>query len=201
MRWCGDALAQVRGKDRGEVMPRKKKQQNPDPVKVHVRWIIRRDMPDVMAIEAGSNYQSWTEDVFLRCLRQNNCIGMVAECGDKVLGFMIYELHKHKMHLLNFAVHPDWRRREVGTQLMLKLVSKLSAHRRPRITVEVRENNLEAQLFFRKLNFSAVRLLSGFYEDSGEDAYLMEYAVKSECGEWDEDSEYKPVNRVFGCKF
>ena len=31
---------------------------------------------------------------------------MVAEQGEKVVGFMIYELHKAKLHILNFAVHP-----------------------------------------------------------------------------------------------
>ena len=31
---------------------------------------------------------------------------MVAEQGEKVVGFMIYELHKTKLHILNFAVHP-----------------------------------------------------------------------------------------------
>jgi ribosomal-protein-alanine N-acetyltransferase len=118
---------------------------------------------------------AWTEEDFLRCLRQRNCIGMVAECGEKVVGFMIYELHKAKLHILNFAVHADWRRQSVGGQMVAKLISKLSSHRRTRITLEVRESNLAAQVFFSKQGFRAVRVLRAFYEDSGEDAYLMEY--------------------------
>src|SRR5690348_2779098 len=45
---------------------------------VHIRWMIRRDMPEVMRTERASFEYSWTEDDFLRCLRQRNCIGMVA---------------------------------------------------------------------------------------------------------------------------
>src|SRR5262249_26764482 len=81
-----------------------------DQVRVHIRWMIRRDMPEVLQTEQDSFEYSWTEEDFLRCLRQRNCIGMVAEQGEKVVGFMIYELHKAKLHILNFAVHPASRR-------------------------------------------------------------------------------------------
>src|SRR4051794_28080383 len=141
--------------------------------RVHIRWMIRRDMPEVLQIESQCFEFAWTEEDFLRCLRQRNCIGMVAEHGEKVVGFMIYELHKNKLHILNFAVSAQWRRRGVGAQMIAKLISKLSSHRRTRITLEVRETNLAAQLFFSKQEFKAVRVLRAFYGDSGEDAFLM----------------------------
>jgi len=52
-------------------------------VRVHIRWMIRRDMPEVMRTERASFEYAWTEDDFLRCLRQRNCIGMVAELGER----------------------------------------------------------------------------------------------------------------------
>ena len=96
-------------------------------LKVHIRWMIRRDMPEVLAIENDSFEFPWCEDDFLRCLRQRNCIGMVAEHDDRVVGFMIYELHKARLHILNFAVGTRFRRLGVGTQMIEKLVGKLSA--------------------------------------------------------------------------
>ena len=161
-------------------------------VRVHIRWMIRRDMPEVLQTEQESFEYSWTEEDFLRCLRQRNCIGMVAEQGEKVVGFMIYELHKAKLHILNFAVHPQYRRGGVGAQMVAKLISKLSSHRRTRITLEVRETNLGAQLFFRAQVFKAVRVLRSFYEDSGEDAFLMQYRLADDTGEELEET----VNRI-----
>ena len=117
---------------------------------------------------------------------------MVAEQGEKVVGFMIYELHKSKLHILNFAVHPGCRRVGVGAQMVAKLISKLSSHRRTRITLAVRETNLGAQLFFRAQGFKAVRVLRSFYEDSGEDAFLMEYRLPDDTGDDGEDA----VNRI-----
>src|SRR5437867_803179 len=160
--------------------------------RVHIRWMIRRDMPEVLQIEMESFEFAWTEEDFLRCLRQRNCIGMVAEHGEKVVGFMIYELHKAKLHIMNFAVHPQWRRACVGAQMVAKLISKLSSHRRTRISLEVRETNLAAQLFFRKQDFKAVRVLRAFYEDSGEDAFLMEYRFGDDPGE----EMLETVNRI-----
>jgi ribosomal-protein-alanine N-acetyltransferase len=161
-------------------------------VRVHIRWMIRRDMPEVLQTEQASFDYAWTEEDFLRCLRQRNCIGMVAEQGEKVVGFMIYELHKTKLHILNFAVHPACRRAGVGAQMVAKLISKLSSHRRTRITLEVRETNLAAQLFFRAQGFRAVRVLRSYYEDSGEDAFLMQYQLVDEHCEETDDA----VNRI-----
>ena len=142
---------------------------------VHIRWMIRRDMPEVLAIETGSFEFPWSEDDFVRCLRQRNCIGMVAEQHEKVVGFMIYELHKSQLHIINFAVAPDMRRRGVGRQMSEKLIAKLSHQRRDRILLEVRETNLPAQLFFRQAGFRAVSVLRDFYEDTTEDAYMMQF--------------------------
>lgn len=146
-------------------------------VRVHIRWMIRRDMPDVLAIEHASFDYPWCEEEFLRVLRQRNCIGMVAEYGDQVVGFMIYELHKNRLQILNFAVSPDFRRRGVGRQMVAKLVGKLSSHRRIRINLQVRETNLQAQLFFRSQTFRATEVIREFYDDTGEDCYQMCYTL------------------------
>jgi ribosomal-protein-alanine N-acetyltransferase len=144
------------------------------PVAVHIRWMIRRDMPAVLDIENQSFEFPWSEEEFIRCLRQRNCIGMVAEHDEQVVGFMIYELHKNRLHILNFAVDPNARRTGVGRAMVDKLIGKLSHDRRNRIMLEVRETNLDAQLFFRNLGFRAISVLRDFYDDSTEDAYLMQ---------------------------
>jgi ribosomal-protein-alanine N-acetyltransferase len=145
---------------------------------VHIRWMIRRDMPAVLSIESESFECPWSEEEFIRCLRQRNCIGMVAERNEQVVGFMIYELHRNRLHVLNMAVAASERRQAVGRAMVAKLVSKLSYQRRSRIVLEVRETNLAAQLFFREVGFRAISVLRCFYEDSPEDAYLMQYRYR-----------------------
>ena len=160
-------------------------------INVHIRWMIRRDMGEVLDIEQASFEFPWLEEDFLRCLRQRNCIGMVAEFDERVVGFMVYELHKDQLHVLNFSVRPDVRRRGVGQQMVNKLIGKLSRRGRNRIGSEIRETNLAAQMFFKNLDFRAISVLRDYYDDTVEDAYVMQYRFEDEAVE-----PVEMVNRI-----
>ena len=161
-----------------------------DPDAVQIRWLIRRDMPAVLAVEGASFEFAWTEEDFICCLRQRNCIGMVAELAGEVVGYMIYELQKSRLRVLNFAVAPDARRRGVGRRMVRRLVDKLSQQRRTEIILEVRETNLPAQLFFRSEGFRAFRVVRDRYDDTTEDAYAMHFALSAS------PASYRPHNRI-----
>lgn len=145
-------------------------------LQVHIRWMIRRDMPEVLNIESSQKHVAWSEDEFLKALRRRNCIGMVAEADDQIVGFIIYELNKFKLSILNFAVHPDFQRRGVASQMTSKLIGKLSTQRRTKILMTVRESNLAAQLFLRSIGFKATEVQREMFDDTGEDAYVMVYS-------------------------
>ena len=155
-----------------------------------IRWLIRRDMDEVLAIERGSFEFPWTEEEFLCCLRQRNCIGTVAEQDHAIVGFMIYELHQSMLRIMNFAVSPDHRRSGVGQQMIQRLIDKLSQQRRREIVLEVRETNVAAQLFFSSCQFRALSVLRNHYDDTSEDAYYMRYSLR------DSSELYKPMNRL-----
>lgn len=169
-----------------------------DAIRVHIRWMIRRDMSEVLDIERESFEFPWFEEDFIRCLRQRTCIGMVAQSNRKprdaavadndggyIVGFMIYELHSTRLHILNFGVGKRMRRHDIGRQMVDTLVAKLSRQRRTRLTLEVRETNLGAQLFFSKLGFRATEVLRSHYEDSPEDAFAMEFRYVANSPECD----------------
>jgi [ribosomal protein S18]-alanine N-acetyltransferase len=153
---------------------------SPAQTRVHIRWMIRRDMPEVLAIEHASFEYPWCEEEFLRVLRQRNCIGMVAEHGERIVGFMIYELHRNKIHVLDFATHLDFRRRGVGRQMIAKLVGKLSNQRRNQIKFLIRESNLAGCLFLKASGFTATEILRDHFDDSHEDGYQFVYALQQE---------------------
>ena len=146
---------------------------------VEIRWLIRRDMDDVLAIERASFEFPWVEEEFLCCLRQRDCIGVVAKLDHKIVGFMLYELHPSMLRIVNFAVAPDMRRQGIGTAMVDRLKEKLSQQRRREIILEVRETNLEAQLFFSRRDFQCIQTLKLHYEDTAEDAYVMQHHINS----------------------
>jgi len=56
-----------------------------------------------------------------------------------------------------------------------RMIEMLSQTHRDYMLLEVRETNLPAQLFFRSQGFRATEVLREHYEDTREDAYLMQY--------------------------
>lgn len=149
-----------------------------------IRWMIRRDLPEVLAIEHLSFDFPWSEDDFIRVLRQRNCIGMVVDETKRkkhiVAGYMIYELHKARLHLLSLAVHPKFRRTGVGRMFVDKLKGKLNHNRRTRITLETCESNLGSLFFWKSMGFLATGLLKNFYDACDDDAIAMQYRLPVE---------------------
>ena len=148
-----------------------------DEPETKVRWLIRRDMEEVLDIERLCfPDHPWSEEDFLSVLRQRNCIGMVAERGTRVVGFQIYELEAGMLRLSNLAVHPFYQREGVGTQLVERLKDKLSQARRREIRLRVSDTNVVAQLFFKAAGFSAIGVEREAYEN-GQDAYTFAHHV------------------------
>jgi ribosomal-protein-alanine N-acetyltransferase len=138
---------------------------------VHIRWMIRSDMPAVIRIE-----KNWTEAEFLDRLRERTVIGMVAEKFTQILGYMVYELYEDRVRLLNVAVHPDWRRSRIGTQLLTKLKRKLESHRRRKLEAIAEDTDLLLHQFlnFNEMKATVVKDDYHFiYETNGEDEHVF----------------------------
>ncbi len=147
----------------------------------HIRWMIRRDIEEVLEIEQLCFATPWLEKEFIRCLRQRNCIGRVIEDGRDVLGFMVYELYKNRIELLNIAVHPCCWRRGLGRAMIEKLIEKLTPQRRREIRTIVGEEDLDAQLFFRSIGFRAIAVVPHEFVDrdlKGVTGYAFRFEVE-----------------------
>ena len=142
------------------------------------------DIPKVKRIEDMSFEFPWTEEAFATCLKRKtvhrNTFGMIAEQQEMIVGYIIYQLHRRRVHILNIAVKPDSRRLGICRQLFNALVLQLSFTECCKtVFMEVRETNLSAQLTFRSLGFKATSILKDFYDESitKEDAFMMQYKL------------------------
>lgn len=144
-----------------------------------IRWMVRADMPQVMAIENTSFEFPWSEDDFLDVLRERNVIGMVAVDHDSqaVVCYMIHRLQRSRIEVLNLAVHLEYRRQGIASALLQKQIDSLSSDRRSQITAEVRETNWPAIYLMRSLGFIATEIRHGVYDETDDDAYLFRLRV------------------------
>lgn len=146
-------------------------------IPITLRHMVKADAATLEHIELKCFDHPWTVEEFLAAYRKHDCVIQIAEWQETVVGYMVYELHDTRFHLLSLAVHPRYRHRRVGSQMLTRLASTLAINGRKRILLEVRETNLEAQLFLKAHGFKATRVLRDYYEDSREDAYSMQFSL------------------------
>lgn len=146
----------------------------------HYRWMIRRDMIEVLEIERQCFGFPWSEEHFVYCLQQRNTIGMVVEVDKRVRAFVIYELHPSRIEVLNLAVERHHQRIGLGAMLIDKLKLKLNPNpnRRGELAVNVAEFNTPAQLFLKSQGLSCIRIDKNAWITPDIDAYRFVYSAR-----------------------
>ena len=140
--------------------------------------VIRRmrleDVPAVAAIEKATFARPWSEESFRQELERNVAARyLVAERDGRVTGYAGAWIILDESHITNIAVAEDSRGQGIGLTLTRALLQYLSNLGAAYATLEVRVSNLRAQGLYKKLGFVSVGKRKRYYEDNGEDAYLM----------------------------
>jgi [ribosomal protein S18]-alanine N-acetyltransferase len=135
-------------------------------------WILRRHIPDVAAIEQDVFPCPWNEDDFIAFLRQRNAIGLVYQIDRTVVGYVLYSLHKRRIHIENIAVARHHWKQGIGRKMINRLYEKLSQQRRSVLSCDVSERNTDAHLFLNACGFTCRRVIHNHYSN-GSDAYLF----------------------------
>jgi len=76
-----------------------------------IRWLLRRDMPQIQNIERHNSHQPWTETRYLHALKQQRCIGLVVQERQQVIGIMIYRKQPQRFEIVHLLVAPNNRRK------------------------------------------------------------------------------------------
>ena len=136
-----------------------------------VRPLGYADLPDVIAIERRSFPAPWSLAMFVLELSKPSsiCVGAVLD-GDLV-GYLICSRYHTVWHLMNVAVHDQYRRARVATSLLEHLLDAAGDH--DRYTLEVRVSNAEAIRMYESFGFRTAGVRRRYYHDNNEDALIM----------------------------
>jgi ribosomal protein S18 acetylase RimI-like enzyme len=156
-------------------------------IPVSIQFMARRHLDQVLQIEKKNGSRSspvsgvWSKKDFLEVLRDPRNEGLVVvqkQPLEKVIGFAIYSIYEDRYHIPNMAVDPAFCRKKVGTHIILKMKAKLRPNRTA-IDIDVRETNLNGQLFLKKMGFKAIQVDRDWYEKPREDAYKFRYQLEN----------------------
>ncbi|MGY1691185.1 ribosomal protein S18-alanine N-acetyltransferase [Geodermatophilus sp. SYSU D01105] len=97
---------------------------------------------------------------------------LVAEDGDRVVGYAGLIAYDDEAHVATIGVAPDRQGEGIGAALLDALLAEAD-RRSPVVLLEVRADNELAQGLYRRRGFSEIGRRRGYYQPSGTDAVVM----------------------------
>jgi ribosomal-protein-alanine N-acetyltransferase len=151
------------------------------PQRMTITRMTSADVRAVMRIEALSFSTSWPASAFASELNDNKLahyfIGRVPAGDDPTGGGIVAYggiwVILEDSHVTTIAVHPDWRGKKYGEEMLVHLLHEAIERGASWITLEARESNTVAQNLYRKYGFTTVSTRRAYYSDNGENAVVM----------------------------
>lgn len=131
------------------------------------------DINGILDISSLSFSVSWSKDSYIQELTNPIAKYFVAKDGEKVIGFAGTWIILDEAHITNIAIHPDYRKQGIGSELLKELISFCQKAGCIAFTLEVRRSNEAAKALYEKHNFKQDGIRKGYYEDNKEDAIIM----------------------------
>lgn len=142
---------------------------------ISISLMTKEDVSDVLNISLLSLNESFSEDAFLKELSNPVAKYLVAKSNNVIVGFIGIWTILDEAHIMNIAVHPQFRNRGIGSLILEFLISKLESFGLKSITLEVRSSNIVAQSLYEKYGFKEEGIRKRYYSNNKEDAIIMWY--------------------------
>jgi len=116
----------------------------------------------------------WSERDIKRILTSDRfAFPLVAEVSGEIVGYIFAWVIYDEVHIGNFAVREDFRRKKVGTKLLDYLICEASRRGGKFFYLEVRKSNEPAINLYKKFGFTPIGVRKKYYSDNEEDAIVM----------------------------
>ena len=133
------------------------------------------DLDEVVAIENDSFPHPWTKAHFLSELEGDHSFPLIAlGVENHIIGYICPMIILDEGHILDIAVHKNYRGNGIGKMLVERVLLDLSNRGAAFVSLEVRLSNKSAINLYKRLGFIETGRRKAYYEN-GEDALLMEY--------------------------
>ncbi|SDL18868.1 ribosomal-protein-alanine N-acetyltransferase [Maridesulfovibrio ferrireducens] len=116
----------------------------------------------------------WTEEQFRLGLERRAFYVLGYLFEGILVGYLAYSMVLDEMEVLNLGVHPDFRKRGIGRELMLALLEQCRKTDVVKGLLDVKESNIPAISLYESLGFKQVGVRKKYYPDTHEDALLYD---------------------------
>ncbi len=141
-----------------------------------VEVMTRKDLKEVLQIEALSFTEPWSEEMFLAELDGkpfSHSFVVRSETSRRIIGYICFWILGNEFHLLNLAVSPDSRNQGIGDWLLRWALIKGKERGALTAFLEVRPSNLTARRLYERHGFKLLSSRTDYYDDPTEDALIL----------------------------
>jgi ribosomal-protein-alanine N-acetyltransferase len=161
---------------------------------LEIRRLTYADLPQVIAIERRAFPTPWSLAMFVLELSKPSGVCLAALREDRLVGYLVCSRYERVWHIMNVAVDPDRRREGTGTTLLTTLFERVRDDE-ARFTLEVRRSNEAALALYERFGFRVAGVRRRYYQDNGEDAYVMWRTPATLRGAFDDVPNAQPMAR------
>ncbi|WP_418222842.1 ribosomal protein S18-alanine N-acetyltransferase [Clostridium isatidis] len=143
------------------------------------RLMCKDDVEGIFNVSNLSFNTPWSKDSISNEVNNPLAKYIVAidNSNNELVGFIGAWIIADEADIMNIAVHPDYRKLGIASKLLASLIDLCKNLNCSKINLEVRASNLPAQNLYKKFSFIENGIRKGYYQDTGEDAMLMQYTV------------------------
>lgn len=140
---------------------------------IEIRKMREADIATILEIENISFSTPWSSYSFKKEIYKPYSIPKVAVINNRVVGYICVERIIDEAHILNLAVHPDFRRMGIGSLLVNNSLEELRGTGCRYVYLEVRVSNVVAKKLYERFGFKVIGIRKHYYVRPEEDAYVM----------------------------
>jgi [ribosomal protein S18]-alanine N-acetyltransferase len=142
---------------------------------MELRRLSLQDLDAIIGIENAVYPTPWSRSMFAGELAKPSSLSLGAYDADAggLVAYLIVSRYVDAWHIMNVAVHPEYRRQGVASRLLDELFELTSGDPRRGYTLEVRVSNSTAIALYERFGFEPSGVRRGYYTDNREDALIM----------------------------
>jgi ribosomal-protein-alanine N-acetyltransferase len=152
----------------------------PNPAGITITRMSEHDLLEVVQIEEQSGLSRWGWAAYYAELQgANRELMLVARPvqstveSSPIMGYIVARETAGELHINNFAVRSEYRRRGIGAVLLERVLQEARRRKVNAAFLEVRSANHAAQALYEKSGFRAIARRANYYSDPREDAVVM----------------------------
>jgi ribosomal-protein-alanine N-acetyltransferase len=132
------------------------------------------DIDNIYSIEKLCFKTPWSRGSFYDEIVRNDKAYYLSAFFDEVqVGYAGVWIILDEAHITNIAVHPDYRRKGIGSALLEGIIDVAKRNFVRGMTLEVRAGNEAAIQIYKQYGFYETGVRKKYYTDNNEDALIM----------------------------